>query len=187
MKEKLEKFDKLIDRMTKATAILGGVLSIVMVVFLCASVFAQRVLHNPITGAYEVCQYVLMPIATLPAFAYAYHAGLLPKFELVKAKNPVWNWFCLIANAAVEILVFAIMTYGAFRFALKGWESKASTYAGSNWFPIYPYYWFLVIAFLPLEITVIYTHIRKVYDYVAGNKKKEETNPIEEGEENSHE
>lgn len=171
MKRILEKADKVISKITKAVAIMAGAVSIVLVVFLCVSVFFQRVVHKPIVGVYEVSQYVIMPLTVMPGFACAYYFNLLPKLEfLSNLDNRVWRWFCLIVNASVEILVFALMAYGAVRFAVIGTVAKASTYAGSNWFPLYPFYWFSPLGFIALELTVVYTHIRKIYEYATGVK-----------------
>ncbi len=164
-------FEKVVDKIVKIIALIGGAVCVFMVAFLCVSVFAQRVLQSPIVGVYEVCQYVIMPMVCLPGFAYAYHMKLLPKFDLLSNNNNViWQWFCLIVNAVIEIVVFALMTYGAFRFAIIGTQGGVSTYAGSHWFPLYPFYWFSPIGFLALEITVVFTHLVKFYEFITKDK-----------------
>lgn len=171
MKKFLDKWNRIIEKIVDYVALIGGAVCIFMVAFLCVSVFAQRVLHNPITGVYEVCQYVIMPLVCLPGFAYAFYYNLLPKFDLLSnKKSAVWQWFCLIANAAVEIVVFALMTYGSYRFAITGTIEHVTTFAGSKMFPLYPFYWFSPIGFTALEVAVVYAHIRKIYDYVHRDK-----------------
>ena len=175
MKKQFDKIEIGLEKLIDLITLIGGAICIFMVAFLCVSVFAQRILHSPITGVYEICQYLIMPLVCFPGFAYAYHHDLLPKFDLLSNKqNVVWQWFCLIANAAVEILVFAIMTYGAYRFAIKGSVDHVTTFAGSKIFPLYPFYWFSPIGFTILEITILYTHIKKIYQYATRNKVLEQ-------------
>lgn len=173
MKKFLEISERITEKIVDIVAIIGGAVCIFMAAFLCISVFAQRVLLQPITGVYEICQYVVMPLTALPGFAYAFHHDLLPKFDLLSHKDiPVWQWFCLIVNAAVEILVFALMTYGAWRFAINGTIDKITTFAGSKIFPLYPFYWFSPLGFTALEIAVVFAHLRKIYNYATRNKNQ---------------
>ena len=66
------------------------------------------------------------------------------------------------------------MTYGAYRFAIKGSVDHVTTFAGSKIFPLYPFYWFSPIGFTILEITIVYTHIKKIYQYATRNKVLEQ-------------
>lgn len=171
MKKFLEKVDRFVYMTTRAVSVMSGVCAIVLVGFLCISVFFQRVILRPIVGVYEISQYVLMPLTVMPGFAAAYYLNLLPKLSfLSNVNNNIWQWFCLILNALVEILVFALMSYGAVRFAIIGTITKTYTFAGSNWFPLYPFYWISPIGFIALEITIIFTHVKKIYEKFSGVK-----------------
>lgn len=166
----MNKINSVIRKICKITALISGGVSLFMVVIITCDVLARNLFGHPIVGVYEITQYVCMPLTVLPALSYAYFEGMLPKFELIKeSHHKALRWITLILTAVVEILVFVLMAWGAWQYAINGTINQDATYSGTNMFPIWPFYWLSPIGFTVLAITVVFNHINKIWNLVKGN------------------
>ena len=131
-------------------SILGMMLVIVI------DVFMRNVFGKPITGTYEVIQYFLMPMAIFPALGYAYWAGVLPRLSELISKAPAWfEKFNRLLILLIDSVVFALLTFYGFLFAISGLKDQMAIPIGGDLVPVWPVYFLVPIGFLFVLLEII--------------------------------
>ncbi len=175
----LEKFDEKLKKVEMYIAIIiSGVSAFTLMFLITADVIAKRGFLNPITGVYEMVQYIFMPLIVFPGLALCYSSNLLPKFDLLHSNiGKKANYGLEIFRMIVEILVFIIMFRFSFSLVAKGLANMDAVPMGKSTLATWPVYFLSPIGFGLLLLQVIVTRILNVKKFkkeAAETKKSEE-------------
>lgn len=155
----MKKINRFLSRVVHVTSVLSSVVLIAIVIFIVIDVFLRKVFNAPITGSYEVVQYMLM-IVVFSAFCMTQEKRGHVRVTLVLNKLP-WRVHCVLAG--IFELACAVMTgflcYAAVlqaEYLLRGeWLTDVLK------FPMDPFFWaeavfLLIFALLFLMEAIAY-------------------------------
>ncbi|WP_249870742.1 TRAP transporter small permease [Oceanobacillus saliphilus] len=147
---------------------ISGIAILLMMFALVTDVFMRNVFGIPLTGTYEIVQYILMPALVFPALGYVYWSGVLPRLTEIIAKTPKrFQKFNRSLINIIDIIIFLLLTYYSFIFAFSGFTSKMAVPVGGGLLPIWPIYFLVPLGFLFVLLEAIYTAL-------SGEKREEE-------------
>lgn len=140
-----------------AGATISGMSVMLMMLVIFADVFSRNFLSGSITGVLEIVQNYFMPLAVFPGLAYVYASGILPKMDLLIAKlNQNVQYAVINLLLILEFILFALVVYYTFEYALFGMHENISFSAGGTLFPIYPLFFLAPLGFLLLMIEIVF-------------------------------
>jgi len=140
----------------------SGISIFLMMFIIVADVFMRNVFGRPISGTYEIVQFFLMPMAIFPALGYVYWVGVLPRLSEIIAKSPKgFQKFNDILILIIDLIVFALLTYYGFLFAMSGFESQMAVPLGGALVSVWPIYFLVPIGFLFVLLEVVLRFFRK--------------------------
>lgn len=136
---------------------ISGLAIFAMMWIIVIDVLMRNIFNKPLVGTYEIVQYYLMPLAIFPALAFAYWSGVLPRLSELISKLPegvqrFHRWLILL----VELLVFTLMTYYGFLFALSGLQESMAIPVGGKLLLVWPVYFLVPIGFFFVLVEVIF-------------------------------
>lgn len=141
---------------------MSGFAILAMMLIIVADVFMRNVFETPLAGTYEIVQYFLMPLAVFPALGYAYWSGVLPRLSELISKAPPWfEKFNRILILIIDAIVFGMLTYFGFIFAIFGMQDKMAIPMAGTLIPIWPIYFLVPIGFLFVLLEVLLRFVRK--------------------------
>lgn len=141
---------------------LSGIAIFLMMFLIVADVFMRNVFGNPLSGTYEIVQFFLMPMAIFPALGYVYWVGVLPRLSEIIAKSPQgFQKFNNLLILVIDLVVFALLTYYGFLFAMSGFESQMAVPLGGSLVSVWPVYFLVPVGFLFVLLEVILRFFRK--------------------------
>ena len=145
----MKKIRQVFDALAYASAVVAGCAAMIMMLATVADIFCRAVFSHAITGVYEITMYFLMPMSVFLALPAAYSADILPKVSnmMEKAVKPVRIFF-EYSVFVIEIVVYSLLTYYAFRFMARGFFDKIGFTMGGRQYPLYPVYVVVPIGFL---------------------------------------
>jgi TRAP-type C4-dicarboxylate transport system permease small subunit len=134
----------------------GGIATILMMIVIVSDVFLRNVFNSPVSGAYEVVQFYLMPLAIFPALAYTYSSGILPRLTELIEKAPRIHNVTTYIILIIELIIFALLTVYGWKFAMAGVSDQMAVPVGGNLLPLYPLYFVVPIGFglVLLEVVI---------------------------------
>src|SRR5699024_5995123 len=104
--------------------ILSGAAIFLMMLAIVFDVFMRNVFGIPITGTYEIVQYILMPMAIFSALGFVYWVGVLPSLTELLEKAPAgFQKFNRILINLIDLIIFCLLTYYGAIFAISGLTS----------------------------------------------------------------
>lgn len=140
-----------------------------MMAIIVVDVFMRNVFGKPIAGTYEIVQYFLMPMAVFPALGYAYWVGVLPRLSELISKTPAWfEKFNRLLILCIDTLVFALLTYYGFLFAMSGMKDQMAVPIAGGLVSVWPVYFLVPIGFLLVLLEIILRFVKKVEDEEGG-------------------
>lgn len=155
----MEKIIRIKNIVVKVGAVIAGFSVTAMMILTCCDVFARNFLHSTVSGAYETTQYILMPLAVFFALPAAYDAGIMPRVgDLIEKAPKRLQAFVRWTVCAVELIIYSILTFCAFRFAINGFRNHNGVTMGGKIVSTYPIYIVLPIGFMMVLILIIMTY-----------------------------
>src|SRR5690606_3671389 len=140
----------------------SGISIFLMMFIIVADVFMRNVFGRPISGTYEIVQFFLMPMAIFPALGYVYWVGVLPRLSEIIAKAPKgFQKFNDILMLVIDLIVFTLLTYYGFLFAMSGFESQMAVTLVGALVSVWPFYFLVPIGFLFVLLEVVLRFFRK--------------------------
>lgn len=141
---------------------ISGIAILAMMFAIVIDVFMRNVFGKPIAGTYEVVQYFLMPLAIFPALGFVYWVGVLPRLTELISKSPAWfEKFNKYLILCIDAVVFALLTYYGFLFAIGGMTDQMAVPVAGGLIPVWPVYFLVPFAFLFVLLEVLTRFIRK--------------------------
>ncbi|MGM0900362.1 MAG: TRAP transporter small permease [Bacillota bacterium] len=159
--------------------ILCGIGLFCMMGFIVLEVAMRNLFNSSIPGNYEIVQNYFMPVVTLPIVVYAFSEGVLPRINMLVAKfhNKVQKGI-LLSLLLIEIVIFVLMTFYGWQYAISGMEAGDAFPASGSMYPIYPFYFLIPIGFGMLLIEMIFLFGKNLMDkdvsFTVSENKNEE-------------
>ncbi|MGI5912151.1 MAG: TRAP transporter small permease [Syntrophomonadaceae bacterium] len=145
----LEIIDNGLNKVIKVTLYIAEIAIFAIMIAVVLTAFGRYVLgYMIIPGLYEITGFYLMPLAIFFSFASSYMSGTFPYINNIILKCPrriqhLAKLFCLFA----ETVLFTVVTYYTLQFALIGTAKKIAIRAGTELWPLYPFYYIAPIGF----------------------------------------
>ncbi|MBU8906120.1 TRAP transporter small permease subunit [Desertibacillus haloalkaliphilus] len=141
--------------------VICGISIFAMMFFIVADVFSRNFFTGSLNGSIEFVQYYLMPLAIIPGLAYVYATGVLPRMEVLLDKFK-GKLKAIIANSLLlfEFLLFSLVIYYSFKFAISGVASASSFTAGGVIYPYYHVLFLIPVMFILVNLEIIFILIR---------------------------
>ncbi|HZW67415.1 MAG TPA: TRAP transporter small permease [Pseudogracilibacillus sp.] len=134
----------------------SGAAIFLMMLAIVFDVFMRNVFGIPITGTYEVVQYILMPMAIFSALGFVYWVGVLPSLTELLEKAPAgFQKFNKILINLIDLVIFSLLTYYSIIFALSGVTSGNAVPVGGKLLIVWPVYFLVPLGFLTVVLEII--------------------------------
>lgn len=148
---------KLVGALVSGLAIFG------MMLWIVADVVSRNFIGGSISGSFEVAENYFMPLAVFPAMAYVYGSGVLPKMDLLMHRfpQPVQDTMVYLL-LALELVIFLLLTYYTWEYALYGMGRGEAFPAGGDLYPLWPLFFFVPVAFAMVLVETLFVLVRNV-------------------------
>ncbi|MGI5911850.1 MAG: TRAP transporter small permease [Syntrophomonadaceae bacterium] len=114
-----------------------------------------------IPGLYEMTGFYLMPLAVFPALVFSYMNGTFPAVENLFDKFPEkYQRWVKILFLLIEIVLFVVLTYETFQYALTGTAKDMGMRAGANIWPLYPFLYLAPYGFALLTLKAVIVFLK---------------------------
>ena len=146
-----------------AGALVSGISIFGMMLFIVADVVSRNFLSGSISGSFEIAQNYFMPLSVFPALGYVYASGILPKMDLLmpKVKRGLQDavvYFLLV----LELVIFALLTYYTFVYAISGLERSVAFPAGGTLYPLWPLFFLVPFGFTLVIIETLFVLVNNI-------------------------
>ena len=159
----IERIEKIHHSLKVIGVYTGGIAAILMMLVIVSDVFLRNVFNSPLSGAYEIVQFYLMPLAIFPALAYTYSSGILPKLtELIEKAPRTFQNLTTYIILAIELIIFVLLTIYGWRFAMAGVSDQMAVPVGGQLLPLFPIYFVVPIGFGLVFIEVLISGIKEL-------------------------
>lgn len=146
-----------------AGALVSGLAIFAMMGLIVADVVSRNFLGGSIAGSFEIVENYFMPLAVFPALAYVYGSGVLPKMDLLMHKTGRTAQSAAIYGLlALELVLFALMTYYTWGYAITGMERKTAFPAGGELYPLWPLLFLVPIGFAMVIVETVFVLLRNL-------------------------
>lgn len=156
---------RMFQRVKIGGAVVSGVTIFGMMIFIVCDIVSRNFMSGSINGSYQMTQTYFMPLAIFPGLAYIYASGVVPRMDLLvdkfakKLQAPIVYLFHL-----VELVIFVLVTYYSFGFAMSGLREVSSFTVKGAYFVEYPFYFLVPFGFALLTIEVLFVIARNVLE-----------------------
>ncbi|MGI5911846.1 MAG: TRAP transporter small permease [Syntrophomonadaceae bacterium] len=166
----IDKLDLGLNKLIYAGMYVSSVAILLMTVFVCLASIGRYLTGTMILpGLFEMTGYWLMPLCVFPALSYGYSSGVFPFMEniIVKCPEKFSNIIILIC-LLFEIVMFGLVTYFTFEYALIGTVKNMQMRAGTELWPLYPFFYLAPYGFglLTLKAFVAFLKLAKDKVYI---------------------
>lgn len=146
-----------------AGALLSGLAIFGMMLFIVADVARRNVLGGSIPGSFEIAENYFMPLAIFPALGFVYASGVLPKMDLLMHRLPQRAQDLVVyLLLLIEVVIFAILIYYTWGFAMNGMERGEAFPAGGELYTLWPLYFIVPIGFGMVLLETLFVLLRNV-------------------------
>lgn len=146
-----------------AGAIISGMAIFAMMSLIVADVVSRNFLGGSIAGSFEIVENYFMPLAVFPALAYVYGSGVLPKMDLAMHKTSKTVQDAVIYGLLViELVLFALMTYYTWGYAVTGMERKTAFPAGGDLYTLWPLFFVVPLAFAMVIVETLFVLLKNI-------------------------
>jgi TRAP-type transport system small permease protein len=146
-----------------AGAIISGLAIFAMMSLIVADVVSRNFLGGSIAGSFEIVENYFMPLAVFPALAYVYGSGVLPKMDLAMHKTSKTVQDAVIYGLLViELVLFALMTYYTWGYAVTGMERKTAFPAGGDLYTLWPLFFVVPLAFAMVIVETLFVLLKNI-------------------------
>ena len=147
-----------------AGAIISGMAIFAMMSLIVADVVSRNFLGGSIAGSFEIVENYFMPLAVFPALAYVYGSGVLPKMDLAMHKTSKTVQDAVIYGLLViELVLFALMTYYTWGYAVTGMERKTAFPAGGDLYTLWPLFFVVPLAFAMVIVETLFVLLKNIF------------------------
>lgn len=147
-----------------AGAIISGMAIFAMMSLIVADVVSRNFLGGSIAGSFEIVENYFMPLAVFPALAYVYGSGVLPKMDLAMHKTSRTVQDAVIYGLLViELVLFALMTYYTWGYAVTGMERKTAFPAGGDLYTLWPLFFVVPLAFAMVIVETLFVLLKNIF------------------------
>lgn len=145
-------------RCTTAVSMISFLCVILIMLLIVADVIVRKVLNSPISGAYEIVQYLLMSFI-FASFAYTQsERGHIHITMLIRIMPQKLRFVCYSITGLLSTAVAAYLGYAAI---LQADQALVGNYiSGVLRFQIYPFYWVMAITMFVFTIALFFDVIR---------------------------
>lgn len=146
-----------------AGALVSGLAIFGMMCFIVADVVSRNFLGGSISGSFEIAQNYFMPLSVFPALAYVYGSGVLPKMDLLMHRFPrVAQDVVVHLLLVVELVVFGLLTYYTWGYAINGMEREVAFPAGGSLYTLWPLFFMVPVGFAMIVVETLFVFVRNV-------------------------
>lgn len=146
-----------------AGAIISGLAIFAMMSLIVADVVSRNFLGGSIAGSFEIVENYFMPLAVFPALAYVYGSGVLPKMDLAMHKTSRTVQDAVIYGLLViELVLFALMTYYTWGYAVTGMERNTAFPAGGDLYTLWPLFFVVPLAFAMVIVETLFVLLKNI-------------------------
>jgi TRAP-type C4-dicarboxylate transport system permease small subunit len=150
-------------RLKLAGALLSGVAIFAMMLWIVADVVSRNFVGGSIPGNFEVAQNYFMPLAVFPALAYVYGSGVLPKMDLLMHRFPQGVQTAVVyLLLLLELVVFSLITYYTWEYALYGMGREEAFPAGGDLYPLWPLFFLVPVGLAMVVIETLFVVARNL-------------------------
>lgn len=173
----INKIDKMVDRVNMFGVYISGIAILLMMCMIALEIILRSVFSSSIPGGYLIVQNYFMPLVVFPALAYAFKSGIFPRLDIVvdKVKSQIAKMCIIVAILLVELICCVILAYFGFVMGLEGAEEGRAFLTGNTYLPLYPFFFFVGIAFTMVSIKITMMLLKLIVS-------KGEYNPYDKGE-----
>jgi TRAP-type C4-dicarboxylate transport system permease small subunit len=148
-----------------AGALVSGIAIFGMMALIVADVVSRNFLGGSIAGSFEIVQNYFMPLSVFPALAYVYGSGVLPKMDLAMHRFPQRAQDAVVyLLLLVELVLFALLTYYTWDFAMSGMDRGTEFVAGGDLYPLWPLFFMVPVSFALVFIETLFVVVKNVLD-----------------------
>lgn len=138
-------------------ALISGIAIFGMMLLIVADVISRNFLGGSIAGSFEIVQNYFMPLAVFPALAYVYGSGVLPKMDLAMHRFPqVIQDAVVYLLLLVELVLFAMLAYYTWDFAISGMDRGTEFVAGGDLYPLWPLFFMVPVSFALVFVETLF-------------------------------
>lgn len=144
------KFWNALTRFESGMASIGaGSCLFLMMVMTVVSVLGRYFLDTDLVpGAYNMIERILFPLLVFWALPIAHKEGTFPRLEVLSEKlAPRWRAVVGAFVVTVEIVVYAVVFYYVLKYALAGMQTQRQMQIGSSFWPVWPIFLMMPLAF----------------------------------------
>lgn len=152
MQKNFMKLYKLYSKALSAMAAAGGVCVFSIMILICVNAFSRKLFNLPVPASVEITQSLLVGAIMFP-FAYTLlrreHVNttvLLSRLSESSRRRIFILWMC------VGCLLFSLVTYGTFQYALRSYRMNELVWGATIQFPLWPAKMVISLATLFLSI-----------------------------------
>jgi TRAP-type C4-dicarboxylate transport system permease small subunit len=144
-------------------ALVSGVAIFAMMLWIVADVVSRNFLGGSISGSFEIAQNYFMPLSVFPALAYVYGSGILPKMDLVMHRLPqVAQDGMIYLLLGLELVLFALLTYYTWMYAVFGMDRGTSFPAGGELYPLWPLFLLVPAGFAMVMVETLFVLVKNL-------------------------
>ena len=166
----LRKFYDILGKIEHAMVIFSGIIILVMMFRITADVLMRNILHRAMMGTYEMTQYIFMPLAVIPTFAFVQRNDMLPKMDGLsnrfKGFTKKANMFLMMV---FELIAYSLLAFYSFSTVQQAIKIGASYSIGGQ---IHSTVWVYFV--LPLSFCVLFLECLLGYILKLSEKDTEE-------------
>lgn len=168
MNEKAAPLDRAYDSfklLEKLGLVVSGSSLIITMAVITVDVVVRNFTQFTLVGVYEIVQNYLMPLMVFPAIGYAYSSGIMPRIVMVtdrlglRAKR-----IAALLISATEVMIFALMAYFTFGYAVNTVEQRLSFICSTRMLPLYHVMFLPVFSFLMIVIENVFLLLVNIKD-----------------------
>ena len=149
--------DKIMGKIEKFMEGIGGFACFLLMMAVVFGVLERYVLKTTlIEGLYNITESWIFTVLAFMALAGSYREGLWPRLETIIDKIPrVPNRAINIVHEIIGIVMYLVIAYFTFRYAIAMTEEGRQFQAGAAQYPVWPFLYLVPLAFFLLSVEVI--------------------------------
>lgn len=165
MPQQLFNLYKIFEKIKWVGMLISGLTIFFMMFYTTLDVFMRNVFNSSNLYTYEFSQYYFMPLAVLPALAYAFGRGVMPRIELVVSKlKDTHQRIVTIILLIIEIVLFTVLTIYGTKYAIAAFQNSISFSAGGENYLLGPVILFAPFSFLLITIECVFLLIKNIME-----------------------
>ncbi|MGO4888375.1 TRAP transporter small permease subunit [Anaerobacillus sp. MEB173] len=151
------------NKVKKIGLYISGISVFLMMFFIVADVFIRNILNSSISGNFEFVKNYFMPMAVFPALAFTFGSGILPRINIyIEKMREQFQRITAITLLLFEMVLFLLLTYYGWQYAVMSMEESLVFSAGGNMYPLYPAIFLVPLGFGLVTIEIVFLLIKNI-------------------------